>query len=173
MMKTLTTVLFIRRTVLLTSLALIPGLPVLFTHAAAMPPGSGIPEIMTVAQPPGEPQAVTAAGTPAQTAWVQEIKNSLAMYKTNYPASNFAPYVTKLDLVRDAVSTGNRRAVKTEMGAFFKMLAKRDHGISGVAADELTNFAQMVTPMEEYGIAVPRSGPAQYGSEVPGSGSSQ
>jgi hypothetical protein len=69
------------------------------------------------------------------------------------------------------VSAGNRRSVKTEMGAFFKMLAKRDHGISGVAADELTNFARMVTPLEEYGISVPRAGSDQYGSEVPSSGS--
>ena len=51
---------------------------------------------MTVAQPSAEPQAAT-TGTPAQTAWVEEIKDSLAMYKTNYPTSNFAPYVTKLD----------------------------------------------------------------------------
>ena len=160
MSKTLTTVLFIRRTVLLTSLALIPGLPVPFTHAGQLPSSGGIPEIMTVAQPSGEPQAV-ATGTPAQTAWVEEIKNSLAMYKTNYPTSDFAPYVTKLDLVRDAVDTGNRRAVKAEMGAFFNMLVKRDHGISGVAADELINFSRMVTPIEEYGISIPKSGSDQ------------
>ena len=74
-------------------------------------------------------------------------------------------------LVRDAVGTGNRRAVKNEMGAFFNMLLKRDHGISGVAADELINFSRMVTPIEEYGISVPKSGSDQYGSEAPGSGS--
>ncbi|MGH7773617.1 MAG: hypothetical protein ACREQA_15440, partial [Candidatus Binatia bacterium] len=91
----------------------------------------------------------------------------------NYPTSDFAPFLTKLNLVRDAVGRGDRRAVKIEMGAFFKMLAKREHGISEVAADELTNFAQMVTPLEEYGISVPRSGAGQYGSEVPSSGSAQ
>jgi hypothetical protein len=90
MMKTLTTVLFIRRAVLVTSLALIPGLPMLFSYAAELPSGGAIPEIMTVAQPSGEPQAATTAGTPTQTAWVEEIKNSLAMYKTTYPASNFS-----------------------------------------------------------------------------------
>ena len=63
--------------------------------------------------------------------------------------------------------------VKGEMGSFFKMLATRVNGISDVAAEELTNFAQMVAPIQEYGISVPRSGSSQYGSEVPSSASSQ
>jgi hypothetical protein len=63
--------------------------------------------------------------------------------------------------------------VKMEMGSFFKMLATRANGINEIAADELTNFAQMVAPIQEYGISVPRSGSSQYGSEVPSSGSSQ
>jgi len=72
-------------------------------------------------------------------------------------------------VVGDALSRGDRRAVKVEMGAFFKMLATRSHGINEGAADELSNFAQMVTPIEEYGISVPKSGAEQYGSELSGS----
>jgi hypothetical protein len=41
------------------------------------------------------------------------------------------------------------------MGNWFKMLRSRAHGINDVAADELFNFAVMVTPLEEYGISVP------------------
>ncbi|MGH9782688.1 MAG: hypothetical protein ACRD88_00755 [Terriglobia bacterium] len=152
--------LFIRRTVLVASLALIPWIPALSAQAADQLPGAGIPEIME-AQPASDHNAPTTVVAPAQSTWIDEISNSLGIYKVNYPTSDFAPYLIKLNLVRDAVGRGDRRAVKIEMGAFFKMLAKRDHGISEVAADELTNFAQMVTPLEEYGISVPRSGAGQ------------
>lgn len=164
--------LFIRRMGIVASLALIPWLPVLSTQAADQLPGAGIPEIMQV-QPTMQSDAPVLGTGSAQSAWVDEIVNSLSIYKANYPTSNFAPYLTKLNAVRDAVGRGDRRAVKGEMGAFFKMLAKRAHGISEVAADELTNFAQMVTPVQEYGIAVPRSGAEQYGTETPSSGSAQ
>ena len=158
-MKSSRIVLFIRRTVL-TSLLLMPWIPILASQAGELASGGGIPEFLKAPQSSNHNAPIT-VGTPAQAGWVDEIRNSLGMYKTNYPASNFAPYVAKLDLVRDAVDRGDRRVVKTEMAAFFKMLAKRDHGISDVAADELTNFSQMVTPIEEYGIAVPRSGAGQ------------
>ena len=176
------TYLFIRRTVVLTSLALIPWVPALLAHAAELSPGGGIPDFMA-----GQPsmhrdalvlmtapaQATPAQATPAQAIWVDEIKNSLEVYKANYPSSNFSPYQTKLNLVGDALSRGDRRAVKVEMSAFLKMLATRAHGINENAADELSNFAQMVTPIQEYGISVQKSGAAQYGSEVPSSGSAQ
>jgi hypothetical protein len=38
------------------------------------------------------------------------------------------------------------------------MLRARDHGINDVAADELFNYALMVTPIQEYGISVPPGG---------------
>lgn|GEM_PF-4761959 len=63
--------------------------------------------------------------------------------------------------------------MKIEMGSFLKMLATRAHGINEIAADELSNVAQMVTPIQEYGISVRKSGARQYGSEAPSSGSSQ
>jgi hypothetical protein len=91
----------------------------------------------------------------AQTHWVDEIGNSLNFYKINYPTSNWEPYSTKLDTIRDAVNGGDQRKVKVEMGKWFKMLRARDHGINDVAADELFNFALMVTPVQEYGISVP------------------
>ena len=44
------------------------------------------------------------------------------------------------------------------MGKWFKMLRARDYGINDVAADELFNYALMVTPIQEYGISVPAAG---------------
>jgi len=171
------TYLFIRRTVVLTSLALIPWVPALLAHAAELSPGGGIPDFMAV-QPSMQRDApvmmtAPAQATSVQATWVDEIRNSLGIYKANYPTSNFSPYQTKLNLVGDALSRGDRRAVKVEMSAFLKMLATRAHGINENAADELSNFAQMVTPIQEYGILIQKSGAAQYGSEVPSSGSSQ
>lgn len=94
----------------------------------------------------------------AQTNWVDEIWNSLNFYKINYPSSNWEPYSTKLETIKEAVNGGDQRKVKTEMGKWFKMLRARDHGINDVAADELFNFALMVTPIQEYGISVPAPG---------------
>lgn len=96
----------------------------------------------------------------AQTNWVDEIGNSLNFYKLNYPTSNWEPYSTKLETIKEAVNGGDQRKVKVEMGKWFKMLRARDHGVNDVAADELFNFALMVTPIQEYGISVPAAGGA-------------
>ena len=137
-------------------------------NAAEQPPGEGIPDIMATQSSMIQRDA-SVTGNSAQSTWLREISNSLDAYTVTYPSSNFAPYQTKLNVVGDALSRGDRRAVKVEMGAFFKMLATRSHGINEGAADELSNFAQMVTPIEEYGISVPKSGAEQYGSELSGS----
>ena len=73
----------------------------------------------------------------ADQTWVDEISNSLHVYQTNYPNSNWEPYSHKLDVVKQAVTSGDQRAVKSEMGKWFKMLRAREYGISDVAADEL------------------------------------
>ena len=57
--------------------------------------------------------------------------------------------------MKQAVTSGDQRAVKSEMGKWFKMLRDREYGISDVAADELFNFTLMVTPIQDYGISVP------------------
>ena len=98
----------------------------------------------------------------ADIMWIDEIDNSLTFSTANYPGSNWEPYHMELRLVRDAVGRGDNQAVKKEMGKWFKMLRHRDHGISDVAADELYNFSLMVTPIQEYGIAVP-AGPVGLG----------
>jgi len=98
----------------------------------------------------------------AQTTWVDEINNSLTFSAANYPGSNWEPYHQKLGLVREAVSRGDNQTVKREMGKWFKMLRYREGGISDVAADELYNFSLTVTPIQEYGIAVP-AGPVGLG----------
>jgi hypothetical protein len=102
--------------------------------------------------------AVTAA---LESGWIEQLTNSLTIYKANYPASDFGVYQKRLGDVRAALDRGDRKAVKVEMTAYFKMLDKRAGGISEVAADELSNYAQMVTPVQEYGISIPRSGAGQ------------
>jgi len=104
---------------------------------------------------------VLAGAALAQSNWVDEITNSLAFYKTNYPTSNWDIYQQKLNLVRDAVNRGDQRTVKVEMNKFFRMLQGRANGINDVAAEELSNFAAMVTPIQEYGISVPTAMPGQ------------
>lgn len=91
----------------------------------------------------------------AQTIWVDELTNSVNFYKTNYPNSNWDPYISELTLVREALIRGDQRVVRTEMGKWFKMLRNREYGIHDVAADELFNFAMMVTPIQEFNISVP------------------
>jgi len=98
----------------------------------------------------------------AETAWVDEINNSLSFSTANYPSSNWEPYHQKLRLLREAISRGDNQAVRMEMGKWFRMLQHRDHGISDVAAGELYKFSLMGTPIQEYGIAVP-AGPAGLG----------
>ena len=93
----------------------------------------------------------------AESTWVDEITTSVTFYKTNYPTSNWDPYLGELVLVREAVNRGDQRTVKTKMSKWFKMLRQRDYGINEIAADELFNFALMVTPVQEYGISVPAS----------------
>ncbi len=91
----------------------------------------------------------------AQQSWVNDINTSLNFYKTNYPGSNWEPYSQRLQVVKEAMGRGDTKMVKNEMGKWFKMLRTRDQGIHDVAADELFNFALMVTPIQEYGITVP------------------
>jgi hypothetical protein len=155
-MKRSSTIPFFWRTVLLTLLVLIPWAASQASHAAEVFTKGAIPEFMKAAEPPVDNVPIRSL---ASIGWVEEVRNYLSIYETNYPGSNFTPYLATLDLVRDAVSRGDRRVVRNEMGAFFKMLVERDHGISDVAADELTNFSQMVIPIAaEYGIPVPRLG---------------
>ena len=150
-------------------LALMWGGSVLTTQAAEESRERNIPEVMAerTSTQGGVPTVIAA---PVQGTWVDEIRSSLVMYKKNYPSSNFDPYLKKLNLAGDALDRGDRRMVKMEMGTFFKMLATRANDISDIAADELTNIAQMVAPIQEYGISVPRSGSNQYGAEVPSPG---
>ena len=104
--------------------------------------------------------AFAPTATSAETAWIDELSNSVSFYKATYPSSDWSPYQDKLTLVREAVDRGDQRTVRMEMGKWFKMLRNRDYGIHDVAADELFNFAVMITPVQEYGIMVPTQTPA-------------
>jgi hypothetical protein len=101
---------------------------------------------------------VTTGHAQVQTNWVDELTNSVSFYQTNYPTSNWDPYLSDLRLVKEALSHGDQATVKKEMGKWFKMLRNRDHGIHDVAADELYNFGLIVTPIQEFNIAVPTAG---------------
>ncbi len=163
---------FIRSAVIVTSLTLIPWLPVFRIHAAEQPPRVGTPsqeisETITDAQPSVPSAAPVVGGAPTQVTWVDDIMDALDMhFKATYPTVDFAPYLKKLTLVRDAVNHGDRRTVKVEMGMFFTMLANRADGMNNVAADELANFALVVMQVQEYG-------PEAYGTTTPRSGSEQ
>ena len=91
----------------------------------------------------------------AQTNWVDELTNSVSFYKSNYPTSNWDPYLSELTQVKEGLARGDQRIVRSKMRKWFKMLRNRDHGINDVAADELYNFALMVTPIQEFNISVP------------------
>jgi hypothetical protein len=110
--------------------------------------------------------AAVVGGTPAQTAWVSEIEDSLKRYKTSYPASNFDPYTARLATVKRAVFNEQKEVVRSEMGVWLKMLRTRAHGINDIAADELFNYSVHVAPIREYRISVPP--PVEFG--MPGLG---
>lgn len=93
----------------------------------------------------------------ATESWVGQIQKTVDFYATKYPDSDFAPYDTRLILAEKALMVGDQQTVKSEMEKFFRMLHARSHGINGVAADELFNFAVMMTPLQEYGISIPAS----------------
>jgi len=99
---------------------------------------------------------VSGAAIGQQGTWTDEISNSITLYKSLYPSSNFKPYDVQLTRVEEAVNKGDNKGVRTEMRKWFKMLRKRAHGIDGIAADELLNIAVMVTPLQQYNISVPR-----------------
>lgn len=99
---------------------------------------------------------MSGAAISQQSTWTDEIANSITLYESLYPSSNFKPYIAQLTRVEEALAKGDNKGVRTEMRKWFKMLRKRAHGIDGIAADELLNVAVMVTPLQQYNISVPR-----------------
>jgi hypothetical protein len=84
----------------------------------------------------------------ADTPWPDELANSLSFYKDSYPGGDWGPYFDKLARIKDGVRRDDGQIVKVEMDQFIKMLRSRAHGISDVAADELTNYVQTIMPNE-------------------------
>jgi hypothetical protein len=162
-----------RRTSLLLSLALISWLTMESAQAADHPreastPFQDGPKPIVEVESSLQPSAPVVEGAPARATWVDDIVNALGSYfKTNYPTDDFTPYRQKLTLVQDALARGDRRTVKAEMGAFFQLLADGSHGISERAAEELTNFAQMVMAVQEHGIVFPRRESEEHGATGP------
>jgi hypothetical protein len=138
---------FIRRTVIVAALALIPWFLVLPANAANQSPGAGMPSQETK-------QALTEGVATAQGTWVNELANSLKNYKATYPASNFDTYTEKLSKVRTALDSGNKEKVRAEMGVVLQMPRTRAYGINDVAADLLFNSSLMVAPIPEYRMSI-------------------
>ncbi len=145
---------FIRLTVILAALAMIPWLPMPIANAADQSPGAGTP-------PQETKQAFAEGVATAQGTWVDELGSSLKNYKATYPTSNFDAYTEKLGKVKIALDSGNKEKVRAEMGVVLQMLRTRAHGINDIAADELFNYWVMVTPIAEYRISVPP--PVEFG----------
>lgn len=103
--------------------------------------------------------ATAPAERPSQPpTWADDLERQLSTYlKKKYPTYDFTPYTEELERVRDAVSRGDRWAVKREMGVFLKMLVSRAHGLGDDAAEELTKLAQQTMPAEEFAIVYPGS----------------
>src|SRR5438105_14154911 len=124
----MTSHLNIYRLLIIASLALTLWIP-LMIEAADRVPGSGIPEIMDgpISSHANPPATTTVA--PAQTTWVDDIANALGSYfKANYPTYDFAPYLKKLTLVREALGRGDGRTVQVEMGGVFQFVTNADQG---------------------------------------------
>jgi hypothetical protein len=94
--------------------------------------------------------AALAAGT-----WADEIVTAATFYKSNYPTGNWDPYFKELAKVKEGIGRGDAQIVKVEMDRFLKMLLRRAHGITDIAADELCNFALGAMPSEPSISAMP------------------
>lgn len=82
----------------------------------------------------------------AGEAWVDDVWNMVIFEKANYPQSDFAPYLHKLDRIRAGLDRDDQQIAKVETDRFLKMLLDRRHGINDVAADEIYNFTLSVRP---------------------------
>ena len=75
--------------------------------------------------------AFAPTATSAETAWIDELSNSVSFYKATYPSSDWSPYQDKLTLVREAVDRGDQRTVRMEMETPMGILTQEE--IRGVA----------------------------------------
>jgi hypothetical protein len=82
----------------------------------------------------------------AGDAWIDDVWNMVMFEKANYPQSDFAPYLQKLDRIRVGLDRDDQQIAKVETDRFLKMLLDRRHGINDVAADEIYNFTLSVRP---------------------------
>ena len=91
----------------------------------------------------------TAGVALADGGWVDELMNSLTFYQTNYPESDWGPYIDKIVRIQEGRDQGDQQMVSVEMNGFLRMLRTRAHGIDDVAADELYNFAVTLASNEQ------------------------
>lgn len=90
--------------------------------------------------------------------WIDDIHGAIifykgdAYYKKEYPRADWDLYLDQVRLVRTRYETGDTHATYLAMNRFMDMLEAREGGIPGVAANELFNFCNLVTPTEFHDV---------------------
>jgi hypothetical protein len=78
--------------------------------------------------------------------WLDELRETLIIYKMFYPEGNWSPYLEKLRAVKEGITQANQQLVNTAMEEFLMMLQSQAHGINGIAAHALYWIALGLQP---------------------------
>ncbi len=90
--------------------------------------------------------------------WIDDIQGAIvfykgdAYYKKEYPRADWDLYLDQVRLVQTMYAAGDGHATYLAMNRFMDMLEAREGGIPGVAANELFNFCQLVTPTQFHDV---------------------
>lgn len=102
------------------------------------------------------PMAVQADSRPFT--WIDDIHGAIifykgdAYYKKEYPKADWDLYLDQVRLVQTTYAAGDIHATYLAMNRFMDMLEAREGGIPGVAANELFNFCNLVTPAQFHDV---------------------
>ncbi|WP_447984914.1 hypothetical protein [Nitrospira sp. Nam74] len=108
-------------------------------------------------------------GALAGQLWLDELRDTLAIYQAFYPEGDWSPYLEKLNVVGQGITHGDSRMIATAMEEFFTMLRSQAHGINGIAAHALYWIALGLQPHDPaFATAVPLIGGPGDSSYRPG-----
>ncbi|MEX5215761.1 MAG: hypothetical protein AB7G48_01670 [Nitrospiraceae bacterium] len=102
------------------------------------------------------PMAVQASSRPFT--WMDDLHGAIifyqgdAYYKKEYPKANWDLYLDQIRVVETKYATGDTDATYIAMNRFMDMLEAREGGIPDVAANELFNFCNLVTPTQFHDV---------------------
>jgi hypothetical protein len=101
--------------------------------------------------------------------WLDELRDTLAIYQAFYPEGDWSPYLEKLNVVGQGITHGDSRMIATAMEEFFTMLRSQAHGINGIAAHALYWIALGLQPHDPaFATAVQPIGQSADSSCCPG-----